>query len=168
MKRIAIYPGSFDPLTNGHMDLIKRALKLFDQVIVGVLENPSKKSLFSAQERLSMVRQTLKPYKRVKVDSFEGLLVNFVKLHKDAVVIRGLRMISDFEYEFQMAQMNRKMYPGFEVVFMMPDERHSYLSSTLVRQIATRGGNVRALCPAAIIKQVNRKVAETKKAHANA
>jgi len=158
MKRVALYPGSFDPLTNGHLDLIKRSLKLFDELIVGVLENPSKKALFTADERVVMVRQVVKPLKRVRVERFDGLLVHCTKRLGNPTVIRGLRMISDFEYEFQMAQMNRKMLPGYEVVFMMPDERFSYLSSTLVRQIATRGGNVGPLVPPIVARNIRAKV----------
>jgi pantetheine-phosphate adenylyltransferase len=158
MKRVAIYPGSFDPLTNGHLDLIKRSLKLFDELIVGVLENPSKKALFTAAERVAMAGQVVKPLKRVRVESFDGLLVACTRRLGNPTVIRGLRMISDFEYEFQMAQMNRKMQPGYEVVFMMPDERYSYLSSSLVRQIATLGGDVGPLVPPVVARHIRAKV----------
>ena len=158
MKRVALYPGSFDPLTNGHLDLIKRSLKLFDELYVGVLENPSKKALFTADERVAMASQVVKPLKRVRVVRFYGLLVQLARRIGNPTVIRGLRMISDFEYEFQMAQMNRKMLPGYEVVFMMPDEKVSYLSSTLVRQIATRGGNVGPLVPPVVARHIRAKV----------
>jgi pantetheine-phosphate adenylyltransferase len=158
MKRVALYPGSFDPLTNGHLDLIKRSLKLFDELYVGVLENPSKRALFTADERVAMASQVVKPMKRVRVVRFDGLLVQLARRIGNPTVIRGLRMISDFEYEFQMAQMNRKMLPGYEVVFMMPDEKVSYLSSTLVRQIATRGGNVGPLVPPIVARCIRAKV----------
>jgi pantetheine-phosphate adenylyltransferase len=147
MKRIAIYPGSFDPITNGHLDIIERARHLFDEVIVAVSDNPSKQPYFSLPQRLEFMRESVRPYSRVQAESFSGLLSNFVK-HKHAVaVIRGLRAVSDFEYEFQMALMNRRQNSRFETVFLMPDEKYTYLSSRLVREVSRLGGQVQGLVP---------------------
>ena len=164
MRRMALYPGSFDPLTHGHLDLIRRGLALFDQVTVAVLANPSKEATFSLAERMALVRQATRGLKRVEVRTFDGLLARYVKAHGDPVVIRGLRVVSDFEYEFQMALMNRKLHPGFDVVFMMPDERYTYLSSSLVWQVAALGGSISPFVPPVVAQAIRRKLA-LKKGH---
>ena len=147
MKRIAIYPGSFDPVTNGHLDIIQRGKHLFDQVIVSVSKNSQKSPYFSLEERLGFLRAALHGEAGITVDSFSGLLASYMKRKKAVAVIRGLRAISDFEYEFQMALMNRRQNTRFETAFLMPDERYTYLSSSLVREISRLGGNVRGLVP---------------------
>jgi pantetheine-phosphate adenylyltransferase len=147
MKRIAIYPGSFDPVTNGHLDIILRGKHLFDQIIVAVSTNAHKSPYFSLEERLEHLKIAFKGHSGIEVDSFNGLLADFVKKKKASAVIRGLRAVSDFEYEFQMALMNRRQNTRFETVFLMPDERYTYLSSSLVREISRLGGNVHGLVP---------------------
>lgn len=148
--RTAIYPGSFDPATNGHLDLIRRARTLFDKIIVAVAENPSKETLFSLEERIIMLAEMTKGMGGVAVESFSGLLVRFLKKKRACAVIRGLRAISDFEYEFQMAMMNRRLSPSFETVFLMPEEKFSFISSNLVKEVARLGGNVKSLVPHAV------------------
>ncbi len=150
MARIAIYPGSFDPVTNGHLDIIHRGKHLFDRIIVAVSKNPHKSPFFSLEERLSHLQLALKGHASIEVDSFSGLLADYVKKKKASAVIRGLRAISDFEYEFQMALMNRRQYAHFETVFLMPDERYTYLSSSLVREISRLGGKVHGLVPRSV------------------
>jgi pantetheine-phosphate adenylyltransferase len=152
----AIFPGSFDPITNGHLDLVERALKLFDTVILSVLVNPAKKPLFSEEEKLHLIRRCV-PDPRVKVASFEGLLVDFARRQEAAVIIRGLRAVSDFEYELQMALMNRELAPDLETVFMMPKATYSYLSSRLVKEVASLGGNVSSLVPPLIEAELRKK-----------
>lgn len=147
MKRIAVYPGSFDPLTFGHIDLIKRALRIFDEVIVAVAESTAKACLFSVKERVQMVKEAVGGLSGIKVDSFEGLVVDYVNKQRANVVIRGLRMISDFEYEFQMALTNRKLDERIETIFMMPSESYSYLSSRLIKEAASLGADVGAFVP---------------------
>jgi pantetheine-phosphate adenylyltransferase len=134
--RTAIYPGSFDPLTNGHLDLVHRAAKLFDRVIVAVAQNESKKGLFSLKERLALVRTAIADMPKVEADSFDGLLVNYVEKRKGQAIIRGLRAVSDFEFEFQLALMNRKLNEHVETIFMMPKETYTFLSSRIVKEIA--------------------------------
>ncbi len=144
---IALYPGSFDPVTFGHLNLIDRGLKLFDKLIVAVAKNVRKTSLFDAKERMAMLREAVGPTERIEIDSFEGLLVEYAK-HKGAkVILRGLRALSDFEFEFQMAHMNRRLHPEVETVFMMTGEDHFYVSSQLVREVAGFGGSVEGLVP---------------------
>jgi len=138
----AIYPGTFDPLTNGHTDLVARASKLFDKVIVAVAINPGKKPVFSLEERVALTEQTLAEFGNVEVCGFEGLLVDVAKDNKADVILRGLRAVSDFEHEFQLASMNRKMQPDVETMFLTPSEQFSYISSSLVREIAALGGDV--------------------------
>jgi pantetheine-phosphate adenylyltransferase len=143
---VAIYPGSFDPLTNGHLSLIQRGLQMFDRVIVAIAVNPKKTPLFTIEERRELIRQAC-PDPRVEVDAFEGLLVEYAKRRKVNVLLRGLRAVSDFEFEFQLANMNRKLAPGIETVFMMTGEDYFYISSQLVREVATFGGDVTGLVP---------------------
>lgn len=159
MKRvIAIYPGSFDPLTNGHLDLIERGSKIFDELVVAILRNPEKEPLFSLQERREMLEEMTARFSNVRVDTFAGLLVDYANQQKASAVLRGIRAISDYEYELQMAMMNRKLEPHLETVFMMPAETYSYLSSRLVREIAKLGGSVEGLVPATVEKRLRQKI----------
>ncbi len=146
-ERKAVYPGSFDPITNGHVDIIKRGLKVFDSLLVAVLENPKKKALFSSEERVSMIQEVFVGQKNTEIKAFHGLLVEFAKNNDAKVVIRGLRAISDFEYEFQMALMNMKLDPDIETFFMMPNLSYSFLSSKLVKEIFMLGGCLKDLVP---------------------
>ena len=155
---IAIYPGSFDPLTNGHLDLIERGAKIFDELIVAILRNPEKEPLFSLEERLEMIRAMTRERPNVRVDSFDGLTVDYALKVGATAVLRGIRAISDYEYELQMALMNRKLEPRLETVFMMPAETYSYLSSRLVREVATLGGSVRGLVPELVEKKLREKL----------
>jgi pantetheine-phosphate adenylyltransferase len=143
---VAIYPGSFDPLTNGHLSLIQRGLRMFDRLVVAVVVNPKKTPLFSVEERRQMIQEAVKD-PRVEVDSFQGLLVDYVRQKQINVILRGLRAVSDFEHEFQMANMNRKLYSEFETVFMMTGEDYFYISSNMVREVASLGGDVKGLVP---------------------
>ncbi len=154
--RIAIYPGTFDPITNGHLDLIERAQVLFDQLYVAIADNLEKEPLFSEPERFEMVKGCVKSKKNVKVISFTGLLADLSKKLKAVAIIRGLRAVSDFEYEFQMALMNRKLYANAETVFLMPSARYTFLSSTLIKDIARFGGDISKFVP----KIVERKLKE--------
>ena len=144
---LAIYPGSFDPVTNGHLDLIERGTKIFDRLVVAVLRNSEKDPLFTTNERVEMLREVTKQWDNVEVDVFEGLLVQYARQRKAQVILRGIRAISDYEYELQMALMNRKLEPHIETVFMMPAEAYSYLSSRLVREISQLGGTIHGLVP---------------------
>ena len=148
MKRTAIYPGSFDPLTNGHLDVIQRAAKLFDRVIVAVAENESKQPLFTLAERVALVKQAVAKLPNVETDSFSSLLVEYVAARKAQAIVRGLRAVSDFEFEFQLALMNRKLDENIETIFMMPKDTYTFLSSRIVKEIARLGGDVRAFVPA--------------------
>jgi pantetheine-phosphate adenylyltransferase len=148
--RRAIYPGSFDPVTNGHLDVIERAARLFDEVVVAVAYNEQKKSLFTAAERTRMIEGVLPKLPGVSVMSFDGLLVEFAKAQGATAVLRGLRAVSDFEFEFQMALMNRKLEPAIETIFLMPAENYTYLSSRIVKEIARLGGNVEAFVPPSV------------------
>lgn len=148
---IAVVPGSFDPITIGHLDIIKRVTKLYDKVIVGIVVNPNKKALFSLEDRVKMVKETIADMRNIEVDSFDGLLVEFVKMHDAHVIIRGLRAVSDFEREFQMAQLNRKLDPDIETTFMMASPEYTYLSSSVIKEIAMYGGNVSELVPPHVI-----------------
>lgn len=154
----AIYPGSFDPLTNGHLDLIERGSKIFDELIVGILRNAEKDPLFTITERLDMLNQMVKRFENVRVESFEGLLVEYAMQKQAKAVLRGIRAISDYEYELQMALMNRKLEPRLETVFMMPAETYSYLSSRLVRQVGMLGGSVRGLVPEMVEQKLREKL----------
>ena len=144
----AIYPGSFDPLTNGHLDIIERSARLFDELIVAILTNPQKTPLFSVDERLEIMRQIVQPrFKNVRFDAFHGLLVDYAEKSQAQAIVRGIRAIADYEFEFEMALMNRRLNPNVETVFMMPAESYSYLSSRLVKEVATLGGSVKGLVP---------------------
>ncbi len=154
----AIYPGSFDPVTNGHLDLIERGTKIFDRLIVGVLRNLEKEPLFTLDERVEMLREVTQKWPNVEVDIFDGLLVDYARRRKARVILRGIRAISDYEYELQMALMNRKIEPQIETVFMMPAETYSYLSSRLVREIARLGGPIQGLVPAVVEQRLRAKV----------
>ena len=140
----AVYPGTFDPITNGHEDLIQRASRLFDEVMVGVAHSQAKRPFFSLDERISLAREVLKPYRNVTVEGFSGLLSEFVKEHSATVILRGLRAVSDFEYEFQLAGMNRRLAPGVETLFLTPSDKYLFLSATIVREIAVLGGDISA------------------------
>lgn len=157
MKKV-IYPGTFDPLTNGHIDLMERACRVFDLVFVGISAHPQETPLFSAQERQVMVEEATKKFKNLKVAIFDGLLVSFAKKIGATGIIRGIRAISDFDYEFQMALTNRRMAPDIETIFMMPSENYSYLSSSLVREIAQLGGNLEGLVPRVVIQILKKKL----------
>lgn len=153
---IAVYPGSFDPITNGHIDLVKRTLRVFDRVIVAIATNPNKdNALFSVEERLEMIREVFRGLgKRVQADSFEGLLVDYAERIGSQVIIRGLRAVSDFEYEFQMAMMNRGLKSNLETLFMMPGESYFYISSHLVKEVVSLGGDVSGLVPKNVLKKL--------------
>jgi pantetheine-phosphate adenylyltransferase len=155
----AIYPGSFDPLTNGHLDLIERGSKIFEELIVALLRNPEKDPLFTVSERREMLEEMVRPYPNVRIDVFEGLLVEYAAQKKAKVLLRGIRAVSDYEYELQMALMNRKLQPQLETVFMMPAEAYSYLSSRLVKEIARLGGSVRGLVPGLVEQKLREKFA---------
>ena len=155
---VAVYPGSFDPVTNGHLDLIARGAKIFDHLIVGVLQNREKAPLFSAAERVEMLREVTRPWPTVEVDVFDGLLVEYVRRRQARVIVRGIRAVSDYEYELQMALMNRRLEPQVETIFMMPDARYSYLSSHLVREIAQFGGRIEGLVPPIVEERLRAKV----------
>ncbi len=157
MKTIAIYPGTFDPFTNGHLDLVVRSLRAFDEVIVAVAPSMKKKPLFTVRERLSLISSSLEGYGRVRIEVFDGLLVDYVKSKRGTVIIRGLRAVSDFEYELQMALMNRRLNPEIETVFMMPSEEYSFLTATIVKEIASLGGPVSELVPEPVEKALKRK-----------
>jgi pantetheine-phosphate adenylyltransferase len=151
MQVTAIYPGTFDPITNGHLDLIERGARLFDRLIVALLRNADKAPLLTLEERQEVVRRVVEPYPNVSVESFDGLLVDYCRARGARAIVRGLRALSDFEYEFQMALMNRRLEPGVETVFMMPNEAYSYLSSRLVKEVAQLGGDVSGLVPPAVL-----------------
>lgn len=154
---VAIYPGSFDPVTNGHLDLIARGAKIFDRLIVAVLRNTEKEPLFAVAERLEMLREATSRWNNVEVDVFEGLLVEYARKKNAQVVLRGIRAISDYEYELQMALMNRKLEPKLETVFMMPAETYSYLSSKLVKEVFRLGGDISNLVPASVLDRLRAK-----------
>jgi len=157
MAKKAVYPGSFDPITNGHVDIIQRGLKIFDKILVAVLENPKKTPLFTTKERIDMIQEVFSDEKTVEVKAFGGLLVEFAKKNRAKIVIRGLRAISDFEYEFQMALMNRKLNPEIETFFMMPNVDYTFLSSKLVKEIFMLGGCLKGLVPMHVEKKLKEK-----------
>lgn len=157
MKIQAVYPGTFDPVTNGHIDLIRRSAALFDAVIVAILDNADKVPLFTVEERIDMLEEAVAGIANVSVTKFEGLLVDFAEQAGAAVIVRGIRAVSDYEYELQMAMMNRRLSSRVETVFMMPAESYSYLSSRLVKEVSLRGGSVRGLVPPVVEKSLKRK-----------
>jgi len=152
--RIAIYPGSFDPLTNGHVDIIQRGARLFDRIIIAILVNREKTPLFTAEERVEIAREVFASDENVEVDTFGGLLVEYARRQQASVIVRGLRAVSDFEYEMQMALMNRHLSPDLETVFMMPGEAYTYLSSRLVKEVFALGGSVEGLVPPAVERRL--------------
>ncbi len=154
--RLALYPGTFDPVTHGHLDILERALSLFDRVIVTVGRNSTKTPLFSAEERVSLIRQSA-PDERIEVAAFDGLLVNFAQEQGAAAIVRGLRQVADFEYEFQMALMNRTLAPSLTTLFLMPHERYTFLNSSMVREVARLGGDVSPFVPPVVLDALNRK-----------
>jgi pantetheine-phosphate adenylyltransferase len=157
-KVTAIYPGSFDPPTNGHLDLVERGSKIFDELVVAILRNPEKSPLFSVGERRAMLEELTSRFRNVRVDTFDGLTVDYAARIKAGAVLRGIRALSDYEYELQMALMNRKLRPELETVFMMPAEKYSYLSSRLVREVARLGGNITKLVPDLVEERLKEKL----------
>jgi pantetheine-phosphate adenylyltransferase len=162
MKKNAIYPGSFDPLTNGHINLVERALHIFDTITISVAINTRKPNLFSLDERVAMIDRVFKNNDQVKVDSFEGLLVDYVSKRKNAIVIRGIRTNTDFEYELGVAQANRHLSPSFETVFMMTDPQYSFLSSSMIKEIVSLGGSTNGMLPAFIEQSLKQRLMEKK------
>ena len=147
MSTLAVYPGSFDPLTNGHVDIISRGARLFDRIVVAILMNAEKAPLFTMAERVEIAREVFRQHAKVEVDTFDGLLVDYVERRKAQVIVRGLRAVSDFEFEFQMALMNQRLNPQIETVFMMPAEQYTYISSRLIKEVFALGGRVHGLVP---------------------
>jgi pantetheine-phosphate adenylyltransferase len=154
----AIYPGTFDPLTRGHEDLVRRASRLFDSLVLGVADSRAKRTFFTLHERVEMAREVLADIKNLQVVGFSGLLIDFVRQHGAGVILRGLRAVSDFEYEFQLAGMNRSLYPDFETIFLTPSEQHMFISATLVREIATLGGDVSKFVAPVVAVRLKEKV----------
>jgi pantetheine-phosphate adenylyltransferase len=163
--RLAVYPGSFDPLTNGHVDIIERGAKLFDQIVVAILNNAEKTPLFSVSERVEIIGEVFTGRANVSVDTFDGLLVDYARRKGASVLVRGLRAVSDFEYEFQMALMNRHLAPGLETVFMMPAEEYTYISSRLIKEVFTLGGEVAGLVPPIVEARLRARQAGRRKPH---
>ena len=157
-RKMAIYPGSFDPPTKGHLDLIARGSRIFDELVVAILRNPEKAPLFSVEERKEMIELLTSGYKNVRVDTFEGLTVDYATRVRATAVLRGIRAISDYEYEFQMAMMNRKLDPELETLFMMPAEKYTYVSSRLIKGVFQLGGDVTALVPPLVVERLKAKV----------
>jgi len=155
--RIAVYPGSFDPLTNGHIDIIERGARLFDRIVVAILVNLEKSSFFSTEERVEIAREVFKTWPNVEVDTFSGLLIDYARRRDASVIVRGLRAISDFEYELQMALMNRRLDQEIETVFMMPAEPYTYVSSRLVKEVFALGGSIDGLVPALVESRLHAK-----------
>jgi pantetheine-phosphate adenylyltransferase len=158
MKRIAIYPGTFDPITNGHLDLVERALRVFEEVIIAVAPSHKKQPLFTLEERMKMIKKAVKKYKRARVEALEGLLVEFVERKRGIAILRGLRAISDFEFELQMAHMNRRLKTDIETVFMMPSEEYSFITSSIIKEVAALGGSMNGLVPENVEIEMKRKM----------
>jgi pantetheine-phosphate adenylyltransferase len=163
MSTLAVYPGSFDPLTNGHVDIISRGARLFDRIIVAMLVNAEKAPMFSMAERIEIARDVFKHHTNVEVDTFDGLLVDYVERRKAQVIVRGLRAVSDFEFEFQMALMNQRLNPHIETVFMMPAEQYTYISSRLIKEVFALGGRVHGLVPELVEHRLREKGLAVKK-----
>jgi len=159
MATLAVYPGSFDPLTNGHVDIITRGARLFDRIVVAILVNIEKAPLFSADERVEIAREVFADLPNVEVDTFDGLLVDYVQRRHAQVIVRGLRAVSDFEYEFQMALMNQRLNHAIETVFMMPAEQYTYISSRMIKEVFSLGGRVHGLVPDMVEERLRRKLA---------
>ncbi|HEX3704086.1 MAG TPA: pantetheine-phosphate adenylyltransferase [Vicinamibacterales bacterium] len=159
MSTLAVYPGSFDPLTNGHVDIILRGARLFDRIIVAILVNAEKAPLFTMSERVEIARTVFKDQPNVEVDTFDGLLVDYVERRKAHVIVRGLRAVSDFEFEFQMALMNQRLKPKIDTVFMMPAEQYTYISSRLIKEVFALGGRVHGLVPDMVEARLREKIA---------
>jgi pantetheine-phosphate adenylyltransferase len=157
MTRTAIYPGSFDPMTMGHLNIVKRSLEVFDQVVVSVLRHPEKQAMFTVDERVAMMREILAGEDRVEIESFDGLLVDYVRRRGSHTVIRGLRAVQDFEYEFQMTMMNRRLAPDIDTVFMMTDEEYFYIASRTVKEVAALGGDIAGLVPEVVAREMRTK-----------
>ncbi|GMR03291.1 MAG: pantetheine-phosphate adenylyltransferase [Thermodesulfovibrionia bacterium] len=157
MSKIAIYPGTFDPITNGHIDLIQRTLKIFDEAIIAVASSQKKQPLFTVDERIELIKQSVKELKGARAEAFDSLLVDYAKSRKSIAIIRGLRAVSDFEYELQMALMNRRLNADIEIVFMMPSEEYTFLTSTMIKEVASFGGAVKGLVPDAVEKALKEK-----------
>ncbi len=160
--RTAIYPGTFDPITNGHVSIVKRALTIFDKLVIGILNNPNKNPLFTIDERISLIKEVLKDMPNVEVDTFDGLLVDYAVLKKSNVILRGLRALSDFEYEFQMALLNRKLSRDVQSIFLMTDYKWFYTSSTLVKEAVSLGGNINGLVPDIVEQKLKEKFKNAK------
>jgi pantetheine-phosphate adenylyltransferase len=156
--RIAVYPGSFDPITNGHLNIIERATNIFDKIIVGVANNPKKSTLFSAQERIDMIKEVTKNLEKVKIQSFSELLIDFMKSNNASIIIRGMRAISDFEHESQLALMNKRLAPEIETIFMVTCSEYSYLDSSIVKEIASLNGCINQLVPEIVEKKLREKL----------
>ncbi len=161
MTLTAVYPGTFDPITNGHIDILTRGGRMFDRIIVAILRNPDKDPLFPLEERAEILKAVASRWFNVEVESFDGLLVDFARKRGAQVIVRGLRALSDFEYEFQMTLMNQRLEPGIQTVFMMPSEAYSYVSSRLVKEVARLGGDVTGLVPAEVVARLKKRFAVT-------
>ena len=161
MNLTAVYPGTFDPITNGHIDILTRGGRMFDRIIVAILRNPDKDPLFPLDERAEILKSVVSRWSNVEVESFDGLLVDFARKRGAQVIVRGLRALSDFEYEFQMTLMNQRLEPGIQTVFMMPSEAYSYVSSRLVKEVARLGGDVTGLVPAEVVARLKKRFAVT-------
>ncbi|MGB5618756.1 MAG: pantetheine-phosphate adenylyltransferase [Desulfobacterales bacterium] len=162
MARVAIYPGSFDPVTNGHLDIVKRGLKLFDKIIVTILYNPGKETLFSVQERLGMLRESMKSLSHIEIDHYDGLLVDYAAKRKAQAILRGMRAVSDFEYEFQMALMNRRLDREIQTVFLMTGLRWIFASSSIIKEAARFGGNIEGMVPPNVLRKLKIKFGQKK------
>jgi len=159
----AVYPGTFDPITLGHQDLVRRAAALFDQVVVGIAASEAKRPFFELEERIRLAREVLKPYRNVTIEGFRGLLMDFVRTQKAQVIVRGLRAVSDFEYEFQMAGMNRNLHPDVETVFLTPAEQYQFISATIVREIASLGGDVSTFVQPLVVRALAQRAGKRRK-----
>jgi pantetheine-phosphate adenylyltransferase len=159
MPKVAIYPGSFDPVTNGHLDIIKRGMKLFDKIIVAILTNPGKKFLFTLEERIEMLEESMKKFSNVEIDTFDGLTVDYAAQRKACAILRGLRALSDFEYEFQMALMNRRLNREVQTIFLMTGMRWIYTSSSIIKEAAQFGGSISGMVPPIVEKRIKEKFA---------